>query len=118
VANQSQRQEARRAARDVVNQRQRKRAERDKRVQDAAVRVLVALRERDQAVTECERRAGEALREMTDGEGLNLREAADWLADVISVAEVTRLRRLPGATASSSARAAARGQVHADAAAE
>jgi hypothetical protein len=118
VANQSQRQEARRAAREVVNQRQRKRAERDKRVQDAAVRVLVALREREQAVTECERRAGEALQAMTDGEGLSLREAADWLAGVVSVAEVTRLRRLPVEAASGLAEEAARGQVHAGAAAE
>jgi len=56
--------------------------------------VLVAIRERDAAVVEADRRAGKALREMTEDEGLSVREAIEWCGDEITTREATRLRRL------------------------
>ena len=55
------RQEARRAALGAQSKRRRERAEREKRLEDLAVRMLVAVRERDVAVAEADRRAGRAL---------------------------------------------------------
>ena len=43
-----------------------------------AVAVLTALGERDALVRDAERRAGQALRTMTDDEGLSVREAVEW----------------------------------------
>jgi hypothetical protein len=94
MGQQSIRQEARRAALDAQSKRRRERAEREKRLEDLAVRVLVAVRERDAAVSDAERRAGEALREMTEDEGLSVREAVEWCGDEITTREATRLRRL------------------------
>jgi len=94
MGQQSIRQEARRAALDVASKRRRERAEREKRLEDLAVRVLVAMRERDAAVADAERRAGKALREMTEDERLSVREAAEWCGDEITTREATRLRRL------------------------
>jgi hypothetical protein len=53
---------------------------RERRLEGLAVAVLTALGERDAAVRDAERRAGEALQTMTDDEGLSLREAVDWLS--------------------------------------
>ena len=94
MGQQSIRQEARRAALDAQSKRRRERAEREKRLEDLAVRVLVAIRERDAAVVEADRRAGKALREMTEDEALSVREAVEWCGDEITTREVTRLRRL------------------------
>jgi len=94
MGQQSIRQDARRALLDAQSKRRRGRAEREKRLEDLAVRVLVAVRERDAAVAEAERQAGEALREMTEDEGLSVREAVEWCGDEISTREATRLRRL------------------------
>jgi hypothetical protein len=94
MGQQSIRQEARRAALDAQSKRRRERAEREKRLEDLVVRVLVAIRERDAAVADAERRAGEALREMTEDEGLSVREAVEWCGDEITTREATRLRRL------------------------
>ena len=94
MGQQSIRQEARRAALDVQSKRRRERAEREKRLEDLAVRVLVAMRQRDAAVADAERRAGQALHEMTEDEGLSMREAVDWCGDEITTREATRLRRL------------------------
>jgi len=91
MGQQSIRQEARRAALDVASKRRRERAEREKRLEDLAVRVLVAMRERDAAVADAERRAGKALREMTEDERLSVREAAEWCGDEITTREATRL---------------------------
>jgi hypothetical protein len=88
------RQEARRAALDVQSKRRRERAEREKRLEDLAVRVLAAMRERDAAAADAERRAGQALREMTEDEGRSVRQAVDWCGDEITTREATRLRRL------------------------
>ncbi|MBC7279255.1 hypothetical protein [Nocardioides sp.] len=61
---------------------------------DLAERVMVAIGERDAAVAETEKRAGEALRELTEREGLSLGEAVEWCGKTITVREATRLRRL------------------------
>ena len=94
MGHQSIRQEARRAALDAQSKRRRERAEREKRLEYLAVRVLVAIRERDAAVVEADRRAGKALREMTEDEGLSAREAVEWCGGEITLREATRLRRL------------------------
>ena len=60
-----------------------------------AVAVLTALGERDGAVRDVERRAGEALQTMTIDEGLSLRDAVAWCGiGALTVREVTRLRQL------------------------
>jgi hypothetical protein len=94
MGQQSIRQEARRAAQDAQSKRRRERAEREKRLEDLVVRVLVAVGERDAAVADAERRAGEALREMADDEGLSVREAVEWCGEAITTREAKRLRRL------------------------
>jgi hypothetical protein len=94
MGHQSIRQEARRAALDAQSKRRRERAEREKRLEYLAVRVLVAIRERDAAVVEADRRAGKALREMTEDEGLSVHEAVQWCGDEITTREATRLRHL------------------------
>jgi hypothetical protein len=94
MGQQSIRQEARRAALDVQSKRRRERAEREKRLEGLAVRVLVAIRERDAAVADADCRAGKALREMTEDEGLSVREAVEWCGDEITTREATRLRRV------------------------
>ena len=94
MGQQSIRQEARRAAVDAQSKRRRERARRERQLEGLAVRVLVAIRERDAAVADANRRAGEALREMTEDEGLSVREAVEWCGDEITTREMTRLRRL------------------------
>src|ERR1035437_2732654 len=94
MGQQSIRQEARRAALDAQSNRRRERADREKRLEGLAVRVLVAVRERDAAVADAERRAGKALREMTDDEGLSVHDAVEWCGDKITSREALRLRRI------------------------
>ena len=94
MGQQSIRQAARRAALDAQSKRRQARAEREKRLEDLAVRVLVAVREREAAVADADRRAGTALRDMTVGEGLSVREAVKWCGDEITTREATRLRRM------------------------
>ena len=94
MSQQSARQEARRSALDAQAARRKERADRERRLEGLAVAVLTALGERDGAVKDAERRAGEALRAMSVDEGLSVREAADWCGTGITVREVTRLRRL------------------------
>ena len=63
--------------------------------QALAVAVLTALGERDAVVRDAERRAGQALRTMTEDEGLSVREAVEWCGSgALTVREVTRLRQL------------------------
>ena len=63
--------------------------------QGLAVAVLTALGERDGAVRDTERRAGDALQTMTAEEGLSLREAVEWCGSgALTVREVCRLRQL------------------------
>src|SRR5664280_742859 len=94
MGQQSIRQEARRAALDAQSKRRRERAEREKRLEDLAVRVLVAIRERDAALADGDRRAGQALCHMTEDEGLSVREAVEWCGDELTTREARRLRRL------------------------
>ena len=94
MGQQSMRQAARRAALDAQAQRRRERAERDKRIEALAVDVLTALEERKAAIADCEQRAGQALRDLTEQEGLSLRQAIEWCGALVSVAEVKRLARL------------------------
>jgi hypothetical protein len=58
--------------------------------------VLTALGERDALVRDAERSAGQALRTMTEDEGLSLREAVGWCGGTFTVREITRLLRLDG----------------------
>ena len=91
------RQDWQRARREALDGQSRWRAERaakDDRCADLGVAVVVALRERDAAVTECEARAGEALRALVEDEGLSASEAVRWCAGAVTVAEAGRLRRL------------------------
>ena len=66
-----------------------------------AIAVLTALGERDALVRDAERRAGQALRTMTEDEGLSVREAVDWCGSGVTVREITRLLRLDDAHQSS-----------------
>ena len=96
MSQQTIKQRARRKAHDAVARQRKERAERERRLENLAVQVLTAVEERDAAGADTERRAGAALREMTEVEGLTLREAVDWCGEEISVREATRLRRLAG----------------------
>jgi hypothetical protein len=68
------------------------RVNRERWLEGLAVNVLTALGERDGAVQDAERPAGEALRTTTDDEDLSVSEAADWCGSGVTVREVTRLR--------------------------
>jgi hypothetical protein len=74
--------------------RRKERADRERRLEGLAAAVLTALGERDALVRDAEQRAGQALRTMTDEEGLSLREAVDWCGSGLTVREITRLLRL------------------------
>ncbi len=87
-------QEARRAALDAQSKRRAERAERERRLEGLAVQVLVAIRERDEHLLDADRRAGKALAEMVETEGLSAREAVGWCGDEVSAREVARLRRV------------------------
>ncbi|HET9563083.1 MAG TPA: hypothetical protein VFP27_00875 [Mycobacterium sp.] len=86
------RQAARRSALDAQAARRKERIDLERRLEGLAVEVLTAIGERDGAVRDAERRAGEALRTMTVDEGLSVREAADWCGGGVTVREVARLR--------------------------
>lgn len=96
MPDQTARQRARRTALDVQTRMRQARAEQDRRRSALAVTVVTALTERDALVRSCEGRAGEALRALTEDEGLTLREAVQWCGGEgqVSVREATRLRRL------------------------
>jgi hypothetical protein len=90
---QSIKQQARRTALDAQAKRRARHAEREKRLERLAVQVLVAVRERDQQVALIERRAGDALAQMSS-EGLAVRDLVEWCGDELTAREVTRMRRL------------------------
>jgi hypothetical protein len=94
MSQQTIKQRARRQALDAAARHRRERAEREKRLRDLVVQILTAVGERDVAVAAPEKRAGAALRQMTEFEGLTLREAVEWCGEEISVREATRLRHL------------------------
>ena len=72
----------------------------DDRCSALGVQVALALRERDAWVAECEQRAGQALRDLIEVEGLTASEAVRWCAGQVSVAEASRLRRVAKDTVS------------------
>jgi hypothetical protein len=69
TSHQSVRQTARRSALDAQAVLRKERADRERRLEGLAVAVLTALGERDGAVRDTERRAGQALQTMTEDEG-------------------------------------------------
>ena len=98
MSQQTIKQRARRTAREMADKLRREREERERRVIDLAEQVMVAIGQRDAAVAEMEKRAGEALRALTEVEGLSLGEAVEWCGETVTVREATRLRRLAGET--------------------
>lgn len=78
----------------MADKKRSERAERERRVIGLAEQVMVAIGERDAAVSETEQRAGEALRGLTGAEGLSLGEAVEWCGDSLTVREARRLRQL------------------------
>lgn len=99
----TQRQEARRRAREVRSEHAMRRKEKEKRLEDLAVAVLVALDRR----TECERQAGQALTAMVEGEGLSLHDAIRWCGSAVSLRTATRLKSLAAGRGPDNAAAAA-----------
>ncbi|GAA2153505.1 hypothetical protein FHX52_1722 [Humibacillus xanthopallidus] len=87
------RQAARRAAQDAQAKLRAERQERDKRLAGIAMDVLVALGERDAAVTTNERRAGAALMRLLEDERLSLAEVQQWCGPSLTRQEIARLRR-------------------------
>ena len=94
MSQQTIRQAARRAALDGQAQRRRQRAERDKRIEALAVDFLTALEERKAAISDCERRAGLALLQMTQAEGLSEGDVVQRCGDGLTNRELRRLARL------------------------
>lgn len=93
----SRREDWSRARRTTLEGQSQLRAERkakDDRCSALGVDVVVALRERDAWVAECEQRAGEALVKLVDSEGLTTTEAVRWCGGQVSLPEAARLRRL------------------------
>src|SRR5215211_9442610 len=96
MSQQSVRQAARRSALDAQAVLRKERADRERRLEALAVVVLTALGERDALIRDAERRAAQAVRTMTDDEGLSLREAVDWCGSGVTVRELARLLRRDG----------------------
>ena len=96
MSQQSVRQAARRSALDAQAVLRKERADRERQLEALAVAVRTALGERDALVRDAERRATQAVRTMTDDEGLSLREAVVWCGSGVTVREITRLLRRDG----------------------
>jgi hypothetical protein len=86
--------EARKAARDAQTKQREVGRARERRILDLATTVIAAIDERDQVVERTEQRAGEALRELIDVEGLGVRETVQSCGAKIDEREATRLRRI------------------------
>ncbi len=112
MPNQSVRQQARRAALDAQARMRRRREEQERRRSALAVTVVTALAERDAHVAVFEIKAGEALRALTDEEGLSLADAVGWCGDQLSAREATRLRRMAGESLAEPAPVAAGAEEH------
>ena len=95
---QSVRQAARREAFERQTRRQQEQAQRDKRRNAVAIKLVVALRER----AEAEVQAAEAIAALT-AEGLTHQEISTWVDGEIDTAEVARLAAGKGASAGSKA---------------
>ncbi len=75
------RQQARARARQARAKVRQEQAKRERRLAKWGEQVTVALAERDAVVTDCEQRAGQALRSLIKDEGLSTREALAWCGD-------------------------------------
>jgi hypothetical protein len=96
MSQRSVRQSARRSGLDAQAVLHKQRADRERRLEGLAVAVLTALAERDALVRDTEQRAEQALRTMTDDEGLSLRQAVNWCGSGLTMREIARLLRLDG----------------------
>lgn len=85
---------ARRGALESQGKWRAQRKAKDDRCSELGIAVVMALRERDSWVQDCERRAGEALVQLVEEEGLSVREAVGWCVGAVTASEVARLRRL------------------------
>lgn len=85
------RQQARRTALEAQQRIRRERQAQERRLQALGAYAAMALTHRDAAILRYEARAGEALRQMTQDEGLKLSDAVGW-AGGMSVREASRLR--------------------------
>lgn len=91
----------RREAKEAQARLRQDRKAREKRLSALGEEVMVSLGERDAVVRDFEQRAGKALRQMVDVEGMSLREAAHWCGDGLTLAEARRLRTLTEVESSS-----------------
>ncbi|MHA7127967.1 hypothetical protein ACRTEC_16490 [Janibacter indicus] len=87
------RQEARQAVLKAQAEMVAERKLRDKQLSALGVDVVVALRERDEAIARWEESAGRALRKMTD-EGLSVKELLPWCGPEVTHREAVRLLKL------------------------
>ncbi len=88
------RQQARLRARQARTKVRQEQAQRERRLAKSGEQVTVALAERDAVVTDCEQRAGQALRSLIEKEGLTTRQALVWCGDEgLTGREVYRLIR-------------------------
>jgi hypothetical protein len=94
MSQQTIRQQARRTAREMAGTRRNEREQRERRITALVEQVLIAIGQRDAAVAEAEKRAGEALAELTESERLSLSDAVEWCGGTLSLREAARLRRL------------------------
>jgi hypothetical protein len=94
MSQQTIRQQARRTAREMAERRRRERLNREARTIALAEQVMVAIGERDAAVAAAEKRAGTALHQLTDAEGLSLKDAIEWCGKTLTAREATRLMRM------------------------
>lgn len=85
------RQRARRTALEAQQRIRWERQAQERRLQALGAYAAMALTHRDAAILRYETRAGEALRQMTQDEGLKLSDAVGW-AGGMSVREASRLR--------------------------
>lgn len=96
MGNQAARQAARRKVSEALAIKQRERAERERRLSEAAVSVLTALAERDKAVAAQEHVAAAAIATMV-AEGLSAAEIAGWCGG-LDARDVGRLAKLSAPT--------------------
>lgn len=106
----TQKQVARRRAREVRSEWEQRRQDREKRIEDDAVVVMVAL----DTIAQNERQAGAALSRMVENEGLTLREAVGWCGSTLTVRAAARLRGLDSAHDGSTASTASTGPTAGD----
>lgn len=91
---QAARQQARLRARQARATVREEEAQRERRLATWGEQVAVALAERDQALADCEQRAGRALRAMIEDEGLSTQAALAWCGDdTLTGRQVYRLIR-------------------------